>query len=177
MNKIIKNLPNQGIQIGLILGIISTILTIINHYVVEISIISIIITLLIIISLPILFFWVFTKTAFQRYFKNLLIFYSKVFQIWILLNFSFNLYLHSYIDPDLGNHLIEKKIEKTREKTEEYEKENHLIITNKAENEAEEYNRYKDLYTPKTLINNYLISILTMLFLSCIISFFQSERE
>jgi hypothetical protein len=87
------------------------------------------------------------------------------------------LYLHSYIDPNLGNQLIEKKIEKTREKTEEYEKENHLIITNKAENEADEYNRYKDLYTPKTLFKNYLISILTMLFLSCIISFFQSERE
>ncbi len=177
MNKIIKNLPNQGIQIGLILGIISTILTIINHYVVEISIISLIITLLVIISLPILFYWVFTKTAFQRYFKNLLIFYSKVFQIWILLNFSFNLYLHSYIDPDLGNQLIEKKIAKSREKIEQIEKENHIIISNKAESESEEYNQFKDLYTPKTLIKNYFISILTMLFLSCIISFFQSEKE
>jgi hypothetical protein len=177
VNKIIKNLPNQGIQIGLILGIVSTLLSIIHYYVVDISIISLIVDLLFIISLPILFYWIFTKTAFQRSFKNLLIFYSKVFQIWILLSFSFSLYLHSYIDPNLGNQLIEKKIAKSREKTEEYEKENHLIITNKAENEADEYNRYKDLYTPKTLINNYLISILTMLFLSCIISFFQSERE
>lgn len=177
MNKIIKNLPNQGIQIGLILGLISSSLVIINYYVVDISIISLIITPLIIISLPLIFYWVFVKTAIQRSFKNLLIFYSKVFQIWILLNFSFNLYLHSYIDPNLGNQLIEKKIAKSREKMKQIEKENHIIISNKSESESEEYNQFKDMYTPKTLIKNYFISILTMLFLSCIISFFQSERE
>lgn len=177
MNKIIKNLPNQGIQIGLILGLISSTLVIINYYVVDISIISLIITPLIIISLPLIFYWVFVKTAIQRSFKNLLIFYSKVFQIWILLNFSFNLYLHSYIDPNLGNQLIEKKIAKSREKMKQIEKENHIIISNKSESESEEYNQFKDMYTPKTLIKNYFISILTMLFLSCIISFFQSERE
>jgi hypothetical protein len=93
-----------------------------------------------------------------------------------LFSFSFNLYLHSYIDPDLGNQLIEKKIAKSREKTEEYEKENNLIITNKAENEEDEYNRYIDLYSPKTLMKNYFVSILTMLFITCVISFFQSER-
>lgn len=177
MNKIIKNLPNQGIQIELILGIVSTLMSITHYYVDDISIISLIVDLLVIISLPIFFYWVFTKTAFQRSFKNLLIFYSKVFQLWILLSFSFNLYIHTYIDPNLGNQLIEKKIAKSRERTEQYEKENNLIITNKAENEEDEYNRYKDLYTPKTLIKNYLISILTMLFITCVISFFQSERE
>ena len=155
------NLFRNSIQTGFVLGILMIILEIIIQYLFPISLLSIILVVCLLVSLPLLIYL--KKIEINRSRQALFFYFSKVYQVGFLVLFVFKIYLHQYVDVNLKYKIASNKVSEMRNNLMKVEVEHDVVIENKAENLSFIYDDVVRNYSFISLLKNYLIAVFILI--------------
>jgi hypothetical protein len=155
------NLFRNSIQTGFVLGILMIILEIIIQYLFPISLLSIILVVCLLVSLPLLVYL--KKIKINRSRQALFFYFSKVYQVGFLILFVFKIYLHQYVDVNLKYKIASNKVSEMRNNLMKVEVEHDVVIENKEENMSFIYDDVASNYSFVSLLRNYLITVFILI--------------
>lgn len=169
------NLFRHSIQTGFVLGILMIILEITRQYLFPISVLSIIIIICLMVSLPL--FVYLKKIEINRSRQVLFIYFSKVYQVGFFVLFIFKIYLHQYADVNLKYKIASNKVAEMQNNLKKVEVEHDVIIENKAENLSFIYDDVVSSYSLLSLVKNLLsVGFILIVFTFFVSNFLQSNE-
>lgn len=175
-NKLIA-ISRNPVQLGFFMSFILICMELVNHYVYQIHLASLILIVSIFIVIPILGFYMFYQLGLKRSRANIFYYYSKVFQVSFLLVFILEIYLHQFADVQLKYRIAEIKVAQMKSNFKNMEEQRNLEIENKEENIRRLYDEVVTNFSWINMGKSYFITVFIIMLYCLFIANIQHKYD